>query len=135
MIVLQVLVSVLIPAFMVLAGRSLKRSRPPYPDAKGFAFRTKAAKASEEAWEYANHMFASMLTAAGFNVAAAAAVFMIAVCLVTQVNGWLLALLLAGIEGAGAVLPALMTQVFLLKRFDAQGNLLQPAEEAVQEES
>ena len=130
MIVLQILVSVLIPAFMVLAGRSLKRRRPSYPDAKGFAFRTKAAKASEEAWEYANHMFAGMLAAAGINVGVAAAVFMVAVCLVTEVNGWLLALLLAGIEAAGAVLPALMTQIFVLKRFDAQGNLLQPAEEA-----
>lgn len=134
MIVLQILISVLIPALMVLAGRSLKRRRPAYPDAKGFAFRTKAAKASEEAWAYANHMFAGMLVAAGINVGAAAAVFMIAVSLVTQVNGWLLALLLADIEAAGAVLPGLMTQIFLLKRFDAQGKPLQPAEEAAKKE-
>lgn len=122
MIIIQILITVIIPAAMIICGRRLYKNIPPY-GSDGFAFKTRMAKLSEETWTYANRLFASMLFAAGVNAVIIAALFMIiAVCL-TDVNGWALAGVIALFEAAAVLLPIGVTEKLIGMNYDENGQL------------
>ena len=75
MIVIQIIITVIIPAAMIVCGRRLYKNIPEY-GSDGFAFKTRMAKLSEDTWTYANRLFASMLFAAGINACIIAVLFM-----------------------------------------------------------
>lgn len=122
MIVIQTVISVLIPAAMIICGRRLGKNIPEY-DSKGFAFKTRTARLSEETWKYANKLFANMLFTTGVNVIVVAALFMIVAVAVSDVNGWILACIMAVIEAVSLLLPVIVTDRMTVMNYDENGEL------------
>ena len=122
MIIIQVLITLVIPAAMIIIGRKISKNMPEYKS-EGFAYKTATATLSEETWTYANRLFASMLFTSGINVAVVAALFMVlAVCL-TEVNGWALAVVIALFEAVSAILPFVVTEKLTVMNFDENGEI------------
>ena len=122
MIVIQIIITVIIPAVMIVCGRRLYQNIPEY-GSDGFAFKTRMAKLSEDTWTYANRLFASMLFAAGINACIIAVLFMIVAVCLTDVNGWALAGIIALFEAAAVVLPAIATEKLIGMNYDENGQL------------
>lgn len=122
MIIIQVIITLIIPSAMIISGRKLSKNMPEYKSS-GLAYKTYTASLSEETWVYANRLFANMLFTSGINVAIVAAFFMIlAVCL-TEANGWALALVIALFEAVSALLPIAVTEKLTVMNFDENGNI------------
>ena len=111
MIVIQIIITVIIPAAMIVCGRRLYKNIPEY-GSDGFAFKTRMAK-----------LFASMLFAAGINACIIAVLFMIVAVCLTDVNGWALAGIIALFEAAAVVLPAIATEKLIGMNYDENGQL------------
>lgn len=122
MILIQIVIAVLIPAAMIVCGRRLGKNIPEY-DSRGFAFKTRAAKLSEEAWIYGNKLFANMLFTTGINVIIVAALFMMVAVLAADANGWMLACVMAVIEAVSVLLPVIVTNRMILMNYDENGKL------------
>lgn len=122
MVIIQVIITLIIPVAMIISGRKLSKNMPEYKSS-GFAYKTYTASLSEETWTYANRLFANMLFTSGINVAIVAALFMIfAVCL-TEVNGWALALIIALFEALSLLLPFVVTEKLTVMNFDENGDI------------
>lgn len=123
MIFLQLILSLLIPALMWHLGRNYRNGKVPYLKEKGIRYRSKRSAASEEAWNYANHLFFSMLFTAGINTGLMSAIMFIPVFLKAPDQLWILCGALIAVQAvAGFLLPALCTEVFLRRAFDRDGH-------------
>lgn len=133
MIILQFLLSILTPAAMTAAGVRMKRKVPVYNDSR-LAYRSARAKQSEEAWTFANRLFANILVTAGINLLIISGVFFIVAACMNS-GGWMLSAALFLVELAGSVLIIrVVTEGILRRTFDKNGELIENEEDDEDEE-
>ena len=125
MSILQLLLTLVVPFFMWRMGRTLRNGNVPYKKKKGVRYSTKRAKASEEAWTFANDLYFNMLRMSGINLGLISIVLFIIVVFKAQELLWILVIVLLTVQlVAGWILPGLFTELFLRKTFDGQGKLI-----------
>ena len=123
MVILQILISLIMPAIMIVSGRIIRSKIDSYM-APGLAYKTRSAELTPESWQYANRFFGTMMVAIGINMAVISTVFILAAVLGAGVNGWALALFFMCFEIVGIALPVFMTELMLGRLFDAEGKPL-----------
>lgn len=125
MSILQLLLTLVVPFFMWRSGRTLRNGNVPYKKKKGVRYSTKRAKASEEAWTFANDLYFNMLRMSGINLGLISIVLFIIVVFKAEELLWTLVIVLLAVQlVAGWILPGLFTELFLRKSFDGQGKLI-----------
>ena len=125
MSILQLLLTLAVPFFMWRMGRTLRNGNVPYKKKKGVRYSTKRAKASEEAWTFANDLYFNMLRMSGINLGLISIVLFIIVVFKAEELLWILVIVLMTVQlVAGWILPGLFTELFLRKTFDGQGKLI-----------
>ena len=130
MIFLQITLSLVIPLLMWHLGRNYRNGKVPYLKERGIRYYSKRASASEEAWNYANHLFFSMLFTAGINTGLISVIMFIPVVFKAPAQLWILCGALVTVQAvAGFLLPALCTEAFLHKVFDRDGQRIHSEDE------
>ena len=130
MSIIQLLMTLIVPFFMWRMGRTLRNGNVPYKKKKGVRYSTKRARASEEAWTFANDLYFNMLRMSGINLGLISIVLFAIVIFKAEELLWTLVIVLLAVQLlAGWILPGLFTELFLRKNFDGQGNLITEEEE------
>ena len=130
MSIIQLLMTLIVPFFMWRIGRTLRNGNVPYKKKKGVRYSTKRARASEEAWTFANDLYFNMLRMSGINLGLISIVLFAIVVFKAEELLWTLVIVLLAVQLlAGWILPGLFTELFLRKTFDGQGNLITEEEE------
>ena len=125
MILLQIIICVIIPAVMTAVGYSIKKRKPAF-ESSGFCYRTNTAKLSEQTWQFANAVFSIISLFSGINLMITSAAFFLIAVLAADAEGWFLAPLIFAIQFVCMFSPVLVTEIFLKKTFDENGELLPP---------
>ena len=125
MILLQLIICIVIPVVMITVGYKIKKGKPEFGSG-GFCYRTKTAKLSEQTWQFANAAFSSISLFSGINLMITSAAFFLIAVLAADAEGWFLAPLIFAIQFVCMFSPALVTEIFLKKTFDENGELLPP---------
>lgn len=123
MILLQIIICIIIPAVMTAVGYRIKKRKPAF-ESEGFCYRTKTAKLSEQTWQFANATFSSISFFSGINLMVISAAFFLIAVLAADAEGWFLASLIFAIQLVCMFSPILVTEIFLKKTFDENGELL-----------
>lgn len=130
MSIIQLLMTLIVPFLMWRMGRTLRNGNVPYKKKKGVRYSTKRARASEEAWTFANDLYFNMLRMSGINLGLISIVLFAIVVFKAEELLWTLVIVLLAVQLlAGWILPGLFTELFLRKTFDGQGNLITEEEE------
>lgn len=133
MVLLQLLISLIVPAGMIFIGRKNRRSLPEYGK-KGFSYFSKRALSSPEAWTEANKLFASLLFASGMNIGIISFVFFVIVLILIGPS-WVLCITLLLTQLIGSfVLIVAVTEAMLRRLYDEYGALCEDSEEAEESE-
>lgn len=124
MIVIQMIICLTIPIMMFVFGSTKRNGNVPYLK-KGISYRIGRAKASEEAWTFANDLFFNMLRMSGINISLISFLFLVLVKWKYDEQLWVLCISLLVLEiCAGLTFPLLFTHVMMKHTFDKNGVLL-----------
>lgn len=128
MVLLQLLISLIVPAGMIFVGRKNRRSIPEYGK-KELSYFSKRASSSPEAWTESNRLFASLLFASGINIGIISFVFFVIV-LILRGPSWVLCITLLLTQLIGSfVLIVAVTEAMLRRLYDENGELREDSEE------
>ena len=125
MIILQLILSIIIPAVLVIGGRRYIRNLPAYGEKRFFRFHSRRAAASEEAWHFANNLYAHMLYTSGLSIGVITVVFFLVASHYTS-HTWIMCISLIVVQIAGSiVLPAAVADFMLRRTYDKNGELIE----------
>lgn len=126
MIVLQLILSLIIPAVLIVGGRRYIKDQPAYGEKRFLRFHSKRAAASEEAWHFVNNLYAHMLYGSGLSIGGVTVIFfLVASHYVT--HRWILCISLIIVQIVGSIVLPALTAYFMLRRmYDKDGLPTEP---------
>ena len=109
--IIQLVLSLVIPVVLISGGRKYIRNMPAYGEKRFLRFHSRRAAVSEEAWNFANNLYAHMLYSSGISIGAVTVIFFLVASRYIH-HTWILcfslmAVQLAGVLAAHTTLPVI----------------------------
>lgn len=119
--IIQLVLSLVIPVVLISGGRKYIRNMPAYGEKRFLRFHSRRAAVSEEAWNFANNLYAHMLYSSGISIGAVTVIFFLVASRYIH-HTWILCFSLMAVQLAGSImLPAAVCEFMLRRTYGKDG--------------